>query len=167
MNIKIKNPLLAVKFAVVLILLIGISSLFCTFAPWVLMYDSINIPFWESFVLYAKDVGELLNIPSVNLFIYLLLVSLVISCIYIISGIFLIFRKPWARSFIVYSLVIVIPLSAINSVVVYLFRGFYSPNYRGIFTLISNIFLLYFFTRPQIKQLFTEGTAEQNIKGNA
>jgi len=166
MNIKIKNPVLAVKFAVVLILLIGTSSLFCTFAPWVLMYDSINIPFWESFVLYVKNVSEALNISSANLVIYLLLVSLVISCIYIISGIFLIFRKPWARSFTVYSLVIVIPLSAINSVVVYLFRGFYSPNYRGIFILISNIFLLHFFTRPKIKQLFTGVTAEQNVKSN-
>jgi hypothetical protein len=166
MNTKIKNPSLAVKFVAVLILLIGISSLFCTFAPWALMYSSINIPFWESLVLYAKGVGETLNISSANLVIYLLLVSPVISCIYIISGIFLIFRKPWARSLIVYSLVIVIPLSTINSVVVYLFRGFYSPNYRGIWILISNILLLYFFTRPQIKQLFTDGTAEQNIKGN-
>jgi hypothetical protein len=96
-----------------------------------------------------------------------LLVSPVISCIYIIFGIFLIFRKPWARSLIVYSLVIVIPLSAINSFVVYLFRGFYSPNYRGIWILISNIFLLYFFTRPHIKQLFTERTAAQNTKTSA
>jgi hypothetical protein len=166
MNTKIKNPLLAVKFAAVLILLIGISNLFCTFAPWALMYYSFNIPFWESFVLYAKVVGEALNISSVNLVIYLLLVSLVISCIYIISGISLIFRKAWARSLIVYLLVIVIPLSFINSVVISLFRGFYSPNYRGVFTLICNIFFLYFFTRPQIKQLFTEGTAAQNTKDN-
>jgi len=166
MNIKIKNPLLAVKFAIVLILLIGISNLFCTFAPWVLMYDSINIPFWESFVLYAKGVGEALNISSANLVIYLLLVSLVISCIYIIFGIFLIFRKPWARSFIVYSLVIVIPLSVINSIAVSLVKGRYSPNYRGILNLVFNVYLLYLFTRVQIKQLFTEQTAEQNINSN-
>ena len=124
MNTKIKNSLLAVKFAVVLILLIGISNLFCTFAPWVLMYDSINIPFWESFVLYAKGVGEALNISSANLVIYLLLVSLVMSCTYIISGIFIIFRKSWARTLIVYSLVIVIPLSVINSIAVSLVLTF-------------------------------------------
>jgi hypothetical protein len=107
-----------------------------------------------------------LNIFSTPLVIYLISVSIVMPCIYIISGIFIIFRKSWARTLIVYSLVIGILLSVINSIVVYSVRGYYSPNFRGIFFLVFHIYLLYFFTRVQIKQLFTEQPVEQNLSKN-
>lgn len=172
MNSKIKNPLLTVRLVAILMSFIGIANLFCFFAPLALIiciYGSFTIAnFCESLGLYVKEIGKALNIFSTHLVIYLLLLSFVMCCIYIISGIFIIFRKSWARRLIVYSLVIFIPLCVINSIVVSLV-GPYSPNYRGILRilhLIFNICLLYLFTRVQIKRLFTERTAEQKINSN-
>ncbi len=155
MEIKIKNPLFLLKLAVVIMSLVGVTKLIGLLLPIIIMpYDFI---LWgEFFVSLIKDIGEVFNITNTGLVIYLLLQSFVISFIYITSGIFILFRKPWARRLIVYSLVIVIPLSFINSILVYLDRGFYSPNYDGVLNLIFHIYLLYFFTRPEIKQLFPE-----------
>lgn len=155
MKSGIKNPLLTVKFIGILMCLIGIESLLCSFAPLIMMvYNDLNL--WESFVLYVEGMCNAFNISSAPLVIYLFFVGLVMSCIYIISGIFIMLRKSWARILIVYSLVILIPLSVINSIVVFLVRGCYSPNYWGILRLIFNIWLLYLFTRVQIKELFIE-----------
>lgn len=170
MNSKIKNPLLTVRLVAILMSFIGIANLFCFFAPLALIiyiYGSFTIAnFCESLGFYVKEIGKALDIFSTHLVIYILLLSFAMHCIFIISGIFIIFRKSWARTLIVYSLVIVIPLFVINSIVVSLVKGRYSPNYRGILNLVFHIWLLYFFTRVQIKQLFTERTAEQKINSN-
>jgi len=170
MNIKIKNPLPTIKFVGVSMCLFGIWSLLGIFAPLIIMVCN-NLNLWESFVLYVEGMCNAFDISSAPLVIYGFFVSLVMSCIYIISGIFIIFRKSWARRFIVYSLLIFIPLFVINSIVVFLVRGCYSPNswgmrLRAILYLIFNIWLLYLFTRVQIKQLFIEQTAEQRINNN-
>lgn len=165
MNSKIKNPLLIIRLVAILMSFIGIANLFCFFAPLALI-SFTTADFCWSLGFYVKEIGKDLNIFSAHLVIHLILISIVMSCICIISGIFIIFRKSWARTLIVYSLLIVIPLSVINSIVVSVVRGTYSPNYRGILNLVFHIWLLYFFTRVQIKQLFTERTAEQKINSN-
>jgi len=153
-----KRPLLTIRLAAVTMSFFGITTLFCFFAPLLLISFTT-----ADFGLYFKAVGEAFNIFSTPLVIYLSLLTVVMSCIFIISGIFILFRKSWARTLIVYSLVIVIPLFIINTIVVSLVRGHYSPNYRGIFFWVFHVCLLHLFTRVQIKQLFTEQTAKQKI----
>ena len=160
-----KNPLLTIRLLAILMSFFGIANLFCSFAPLALIYFT-TADFCWSLGLYLKETGKYLNIFSPPLVIYFSLVSVVMSCIYIISGIFIMFRKSWARTLIAYSLAIIIPLSVINSIVVSLVRGHYSPNYRGIFFLVFHVYLLHLFTRVQIKQLFTEQTAEQKTNSN-
>jgi hypothetical protein len=156
---KLKNPLFMLKFVAVLMSLAGVMRLAGLLLPMVFLRRVfIGIPFRELFSFFIEEVGETFNIVNKHLVIYFLLLSVVISFIYLASGIFLIFRKPWARRLIVYSLSIIIPLFFINYILTSLHRGFYLPNFDGILSLIFHIFVFYFFTRPQIKQLFPERT---------
>ncbi len=161
-KLKIKNPLFELKLIAVIMSLVGLVKLASFLLPMIFLRRLfIGAPFRELFSVFFEEVCETFNIGNKYFFVYLLLLSVVISCIYIISGIFLIFRKSWARCLIVYSLVIVIPLSLINYILVSLRIGLYLPSFDWIVGLTLHIIVLHFFTRPQIKQLFPEKNTGQ------
>jgi len=155
----LKQPLFWLRFVSVVICLIGVIKIFAIIAPPTLYVNVLHveganlfIEFARAFNLYLDAGQEALGIQNKAEVIYLFAFSFLISSSFTVSGVSLFLRKPWARIMLL-SLII---LDFLNNFAIMFFRGKFTIKFMAIDLLIFYIFLLIFFTRKPIIQLFTK-----------
>jgi len=114
--------------------------------------SNIFVELAKSFSVYLDAAQKTLGIESKAKVLYLFTFSFFISLFSVVSGIFLFFKKSWARKMLL-SLII---LEILSKFIMMLLRGRFTIKFMAIDLLIIYMSLLIFFTRQQVVQLFTK-----------
>lgn len=144
---KLSQPLFGLRFASVAICLIGLARIFCTVM--LIRVLALVIP-PDGFDMVLDDLCKTSGITSKALFLYLFIVSFLVSLISVICGIFLFFRRSWARKVLISIAILIL----VNHVIVRLLTHRLSISLGAIFEIAFNIYLLVFFMNRAIVQLF-------------
>jgi hypothetical protein len=110
----------------------------------------------ESLDMYVQQLVDLYGLET-GMVLYLLSVSFLISCIYIIIGVLMFFRRPWVRKLLLFSFSTVVLVFIANLLIVGSITGRYLPTFYSVVTcLVIPIAFLGRFTRADARQLFAD-----------
>ena len=116
----------------------------------------------DSLDMYVQQIVELYGLET-GMVVYLLSVSFLVSCIYIVIGVLMFFRRPWIRKLLLFSFAIVVLVFIANHLIVGSITGRYLPTLHSVVTyLVIPIALLGRFTRADARQLFA-GSASTDL----
>ncbi len=156
---KLEQPLFLLRFIAVCIFLHGLIKVFAIFAPSIVIASVLRVEgsnilteIVRSFSCYLDEVQEIWDIQNKAIVLYLFTFSFFLSVSFVVSGMFLFLRKPWARKMFL-SLIVLIFL---NRFLIMLLIGRFTMSLTAIWDLVVYIMLFAIFTHKPIVQLFTK-----------
>jgi len=147
---KPKESLFSLRLVAIIICLVYLLKISLVIQPILLLPRILTEP-----ELVDASFGGLQNSLGIeNKFaaLSMLAFGLLLSMLFVISGIFSFLRKSWARKM----LISVIILQILSDFTIMILKGRFTIKFVTIEDLIIYIFLLFFFTRRGIVQLFAK-----------
>ena len=169
---KLNEPSVAIRIHACLLILMGAITLAMLVGPALVIYlllgtgeDLDHSRVLDSLDIYVRQVTELSSLET-NMVIYVLAVSLLVSCVYILSGALVFSRRAWVRELLICSFAVVILLFIANHLVVGSITGRYLPTLYGVaIYLVMPAAFLYRFTRADAKEFFAVNAAKPPAAG--